>query len=156
MWGHAFARAVAAGSTYTDAYRSTHPNAGDGTAQVGGSRVAAHATIRRLVALYSRGVHNVANDLASEALLQQRELLHHGETERIRLESANSLLDRGGLPRTSHNMVDARRVVEAQLSEGMDLISWENADDGVDAPPSPPPVTVCAPTTDPAVPQRDD
>ncbi len=97
---HAFARLIADGQAAYKAYGATHPAASRATCESQGAVWTAHPKIRALIALHGTGSRNLLLAMAPEAVKTVFELMTNGESERVRLQAADSILDRGGAPRT--------------------------------------------------------
>ena len=111
-----FAREIAAGKSKRDAYLAIRPNANPHTATVQGSRLLHHPKIAAMVVAHKLGAQNMARALAPSVVEQLARLLG-SSNDRLRLDAANSILDRGGIPKTSQVAVSARLSVTQALSD---------------------------------------
>ncbi len=117
LWGPQFAQEVAQGKSCASSYLAIHPGASRGTAQTQGVVAAAHPTIANWIRTHVYGLPNVARALTPMALNTLRELAEQSSNLRIRLDAANSILDRGGLPKSAQLQVEGRLSIAAALDE---------------------------------------
>lgn len=104
-----FAAKVAQGLPSTKAYQAIRPDANESTASVESSRLMAHPKIRKWVAQHALGAPMLARSLAPEMVAKLHEVATGEKVDpKVAVSAANSLLDRGGLPRSSHVAVDVR------------------------------------------------
>ena len=117
LWGPIFAQEVAQGKSFTKSYLELHPNCCESTARTQGAIAAAHPDVSQWIKTHVYGLPNVARSLTPMALNTLRELAEQSSNLRIRLDAANSILDRGGLPKTSQLQVEGRLSISAALDE---------------------------------------
>lgn len=117
LWGPIFAQEVAQGKSFTKSYLELHPGCSDSTARTQGAIAAAHPDVSLWIRTHVYGLANVAKSLTPMALNTLRELAEQSSNLRIRLDAANSILDRGGLPKSAQLQIEGRLSVAAALEE---------------------------------------
>ena len=130
-----FVRLVAAGYAIGAAYSALHPDASPATISKQASVLAAHPSVRRRIVLAGLPPRERMAELVPTALEVLLDVLENGTpTERVR--AANSVLDRGGVPRSSQ--VETSLRADLQLS-GKALLELAAKLPSVSLPPGPRP-----------------
>jgi hypothetical protein len=117
LWGRMFARAVAEGKPLATAYRELHPGCADSTAQVNGSLAASHPDVRGWIQSHLYGLPSMVRSLTPEAVATLHLLMTQSDNARVQLDAANSVLDRGGVPKSAELTIEARLSVSAALGD---------------------------------------
>ena len=98
---HHFAYLVANGMTVRAAYEVLHPDAKDSTAASQASVLLAHPQMADMIRDQMVGARDLAHSLAPQAVRDLHDLSKEATKEtKPRIDAVNSLLDRGGLPRS--------------------------------------------------------
>ncbi len=108
---HAFAYLVAHGEPITTAYSTLFPAASQSTAKKQASVLAAHPNVRQLIHRASLPPRELAKALAPAALEATARNLESSSAA-VRQRAADSLLDRGGVPRRS----EVEQSVRAEMA----------------------------------------
>jgi hypothetical protein len=111
-----FASEIAAGNSKRDAYLAIRPDASPHTASVQGARLLHHPKIAALVEAQKLGAQNIVRALAPSGVEQLAHLMLESSNDRVRLDAANSILDRGGVPKTAQLAMDARLSISDALA----------------------------------------
>ena len=98
---HHFAYLIAEGYSATRAYKVLHPEASERTAKKQASVLCAHPDMPTMIRDQLVGAHALADAYAPQALRDLVKLSRKATKEtKPRIDAVNSLLDRGGLPRS--------------------------------------------------------
>ncbi len=122
-WAPLFAYRVAKGDTFADAYRATHVRTSEKNAISTGHRLACHPKMRQMIAAHLAGPVNLARAATVVAVEQLIWLCVHSDSHKVRLDAANSLLDRGGVPKSTSVQIEASLSVADALAGVIDITS---------------------------------
>ena len=101
-----YAKLLSEGKSQRQAFLACFPHAADwkiASVDKQASLLAAHPKVAGLIAAHTLGARNLAAAAVPEALRVQVEVMRgaHGANPKQRIDAANSIADRGGLPRGS-------------------------------------------------------